>query len=120
MSSRDLCLRCGLCCYEKIHLDDGRILITDIPCEHLDPATNLCRIYADRHARNRRCLPAEEAKALGMLPAHCPYVAGDPDYEPPLLLSEHPAYREEVHRLFAEERRERSAASDDDPVGETG
>ncbi len=98
----DLCERCGICCFEKFYLDDGRLLITDVPCEYLDPETRLCRIYGTRIWKNKRCLTAAKAKAMGVLPATCPYVRNDPDYQPPLLLSEHPEYEKLVRELFEE------------------
>jgi len=106
-SDKRPCARCGLCCYEKFYLDDERILITDVPCEHLDVETRLCRIFPERRARNPRCLSAQDARALGVLPASCPYVQGWPDYKPPLLLCEHPEYADLVRDLFAEEERQR-------------
>jgi uncharacterized cysteine cluster protein YcgN (CxxCxxCC family) len=64
------------------------IIYTDIPCPYLDPETKLCRVYARRHEVNPGCLSVEEGIARGVFPADCPYVAGLPDYRPPI---EHPS-----------------------------
>jgi uncharacterized cysteine cluster protein YcgN (CxxCxxCC family) len=82
------CRRCGRCCYEKIDFE-GEIYYTDEPCEFLDPATNLCRVYADRHVKKPDCSPLTPRQLRrGLLPADCPYVASIPGYKPPLLWDE--------------------------------
>ncbi len=94
-----LCRNCGLCCHEKIRMGDI-VLITDIPCPHLDPETNLCRIYDRRGELEPRCLPAEEAVKIGAQPGDCPYVAGISNYPAPILLSDHPEYEDIVNELY--------------------
>ena len=94
------CLRCGRCCHEKIRLDDERVLITDVPCEHLDVMTKLCRIYANRSHLVGRCQSAAASAKVGALPGDCPYavaVKGDPA---PLLLADHPEYAELVELVL--------------------
>lgn len=76
-----LCRRCGRCCYEKILLQD-HVFTTGTPCAHLDVATRLCRVYADRHRVNPRCLTVEQGVEWGVFPADCPYVAGLKGYHP--------------------------------------
>ncbi|MCX7934706.1 MAG: hypothetical protein N3A66_05545 [Planctomycetota bacterium] len=85
------CQRCGRCCHEKFALE-GVIILSDIPCRYLDPQTHLCRIYADRLRINPRCQTAEASFRAGGLPANCPYVAGCPDYVPPVDVRDNPRY----------------------------
>lgn len=71
----ELCRRCGRCCYEKIEFE-GDIYYTDDPCEHLDPATRLCRIYPDRCRLRPGCVAlTPQLVRQGLLPDDCPYVA---------------------------------------------
>ncbi len=80
-----VCCRCGRCCYEKIDFE-GRIYYTDIPCEFLDTATKLCRVYAERDSRRPGCVRlSPENIDKGFLPADCPYVAGFDDYPAPVM-----------------------------------
>jgi len=84
----DRCLRCGRCCFEKIEHED-RIYYTDVPCEHLDLETRLCRIFYDRLQLKPECMPLdEETLERGILPQDCPYVAGRPAYNAPRLFDE--------------------------------
>lgn len=79
------CRRCGRCCYEKIDYQ-GEIYYTDIPCNHLDPATRLCTVYSERHRLRPGCVPlTPKIVAAGILPADCPYVQGLADYRSPHL-----------------------------------
>jgi len=87
------CRRCGRCCHEKFALE-GVIILSDIPCQYLDPVTHLCRIYADRLRLNPRCQSAEASFRVGGLPADCPYVAGNPNYVPPVDVRDQPRYAE--------------------------
>ncbi len=89
--AEERCRRCGRCCHEKFALE-GVIILSDIPCQYLDPQTNLCRIYADRLRINPRCQSAEESFRAGGLPADCPYVADCPDYVPPVDVRNDPHY----------------------------
>lgn len=96
-----LCRRCGLCCHEKVRIGD-QVVITDIPCRHLDPETNLCRIYEDRARLEPRCLSAEVSAKGGGLPGDCPYVAELADYRAPHLLWEHPEYEDAINSVYPE------------------
>ena len=80
-----VCRCCGQCCYEKIDFE-GRIYYTQLPCEHLDPVTRLCRIYPERDARRPGCVRlSPETLAKGFLPADCAYVAGIEEYPAPVM-----------------------------------
>jgi uncharacterized cysteine cluster protein YcgN (CxxCxxCC family) len=98
MADDSLCRKCGKCCYEKFVIQ-GVVVITDIPCEHLDTGTCLCRIYADRHRLNPRCQPAAAALRAGALAGDCPYVKDIPGYQAPVDIAAHPEYAD----LLAEE-----------------
>lgn len=77
------CRRCGRCCFEKIDFN-GAIYYTNVPCECLDPQTNLCTVYAHRDTKRPGCMRlTPEIVRRGFLPADCPYVAGIADYIPP-------------------------------------
>jgi uncharacterized protein len=95
----DLCRRCGVCCHEKFEIGE-MVIITDVPCQHLDPATNLCRIYRDRHTRTTRCLSVEEGIERRAFPADCPYVRDLPDYKPPVFGSEIEGFEAVVGELM--------------------
>jgi uncharacterized cysteine cluster protein YcgN (CxxCxxCC family) len=84
-----ICLRCGLCCYEKHHTFVRRrgknifpavspryYIALDEPCPHLDCEKKLCRIYPDRLRQCRDCgrLTIFHALFAGYLPARCGYV----------------------------------------------
>jgi len=94
------CLRCGRCCHEKIRLDDERVLITDVPCEHLDVMTKLCRIYANRSHLVGRCQSAAASAKVGALPGDCPYAMVVKGYPAPLMLADHPEHAELVEELY--------------------
>jgi len=80
-----VCRRCGRCCYEKIDFE-GRIYYTDIPCEHLDPGTKLCRVYTERDTVRPGCVRLTPAKIeKGFLPADCPYVSEMAHYPAPVM-----------------------------------
>jgi hypothetical protein len=78
-----LCRRCGKCCYKKV-IEGKRVYITPFPCKHLDPNTNLCSIFQERHRINRLCLSVPQGLRCSAFPADCPYVAAhaEPGYEP--------------------------------------
>jgi uncharacterized cysteine cluster protein YcgN (CxxCxxCC family) len=83
-----ICMRCGRCCFEKIDFE-GTIYYTDIPCEHFDPNTRLCQVYADRERVRKGCIQLTSRDLdKGFLPADCPYVAGRPDYKAPILFED--------------------------------
>ena len=75
-SWEELCRRCGQCCYEKERTPRGVVTLRDQPCEFLDPATRLCRVYADRFRLCPRCrrMTLPKALFLSYLPAGCGYV----------------------------------------------
>lgn len=78
------CRRCGRCCFEKIEYR-GRIYYTRTPCEYLDLQTLECRVYPVRSRHRPDCLPlTPEVVAKGYLPADCPYVAEQEDYQAPV------------------------------------
>ena len=84
----DRCLRCGRCCFEKIEHEE-RIFYTDVPCEHLDLQTRICRIFADRLRLKPECMPLNaETLERGILPGDCPYVADIVDYCAPQLFED--------------------------------
>lgn len=70
-----LCKGCGLCCFEKLEDEDGRITYTKIPCRYLDVVTRHCRIYARRLEINPQCikLTAAMVPKLHWLPMNCGY-----------------------------------------------
>ena len=96
-----LCRRCGVCCHQKVRFGDV-VVITDVPCEFLDTATNTCTVYPHRFVRQPLCSSAEVSADMGALPADCPYVGGRSDYVAPLLLRDHPEYEQAVNALFPE------------------
>ncbi|MDR1520461.1 MAG: hypothetical protein LBU23_10015 [Planctomycetota bacterium] len=102
-ASEELCRRCGVCCHEKARFG-SLVVITDIPCRFLDPATRLCRVYPDRLSRQPRCSSAADSLLAGTLPADCPYVQGAAGYRAPHLLSGHPEYEQAVNALFPERK----------------
>ncbi|MCD8140572.1 MAG: hypothetical protein LUE17_12490 [Planctomycetaceae bacterium] len=96
-----LCRRCGVCCHQKVRFGDV-VVITDVPCEFLDTATNACTVYPERFIRQPLCSSADVSAATGTLPDDCPYVAGRSDYVAPLRLEDHPEYEPGVNALFPE------------------
>lgn len=96
-----VCRRCGRCCHHKIRFGDA-VVISDLPCDYLDPVTNLCTVYPERYARQPLCSSAEISADIGVLPDDCPYVGGRSNYAAPLLLEEHPEYEADVNALFPE------------------
>jgi len=72
-----LCLRCGICCYEKRFDRMGRPYADmEKPCKYLDPASRLCTIYEKRYSLCPECRPMTIAAALFCcwLPRTCGYV----------------------------------------------
>ncbi len=100
-ASEALCRRCGVCCHHKVRFGDV-VVITDVPCEFLDTATNLCAVYPERFRRQPLCSTAESSVAAGALPGDCPYVGGKSDYPAPVLLADHPEYEQAVNAIFPE------------------
>jgi uncharacterized cysteine cluster protein YcgN (CxxCxxCC family) len=70
-----LCNRCGLCCFEKIEDEDGRILYTQVPCRYLDIDSRQCKIYNKRFKVFPECvqLTPELVGELKWLPRTCGY-----------------------------------------------
>ena len=95
----DRCLRCGRCCYEKIRVGDV-VVITDIPCPHLDAATSLCSVYEERFRNQPKCAPAAVAAASGAMPGDCPYARDLPGYRHPVRLADHPEFFPDVDMIF--------------------
>jgi uncharacterized cysteine cluster protein YcgN (CxxCxxCC family) len=80
-----ICKRCGRCCYEKVDFQ-GKIYYTQVPCEHLDLNTRLCRTYPERETSRSGCVAlTPELLKQGVLPADCPYVAGLKNYPAPFM-----------------------------------
>ena len=77
------CRRCGQCCFEKIIIGD-EVILTPVPCKHLDITSCECRVYNRRHELQLRCLSVEDGIAARAFPADCPYVADRKDYRPPI------------------------------------
>jgi hypothetical protein len=79
----ELCERCGRCCCRKFILG-GRVYFTPFFCDHFDPKTRLCKVYAHRRKVNPECIPVDVGLGRGVFPIDCPYVAGREDYNPPV------------------------------------
>ena len=76
-SWEDVCMRCGMCCYEREVDEDGSVGIDfSAPCEFLDEDSRLCRVYDERFTRCERCRRVTPAAALfgKHLPPTCGYV----------------------------------------------
>ena len=71
-----LCRQCGLCCFEKVRLPNGRIQTTRVPCRFLDVHTRRCRVYAHRFEVRENCqkLTPELVAQVDWLPEECAYV----------------------------------------------
>ena len=70
-----ICEQCGLCCFEKIEDEEGRILYTSTPCRYLDIHTRLCKIYKKRLSVFPECvkLTPELVKEIKWLHRSCGY-----------------------------------------------
>jgi len=70
-----ICEQCGLCCFEKLEDEDGRILFTSTPCRYLDIDTRRCKIYQKRFKIFPECvqLTPELVKDLKWLHRSCGY-----------------------------------------------
>jgi uncharacterized protein len=70
-----ICEQCGLCCFEKIEDEDGRIFFTSTPCRYLDIDTRQCKIYEKRFKIFPECvqLTPELVKDLKWLHRSCGY-----------------------------------------------
>jgi len=70
-----ICEQCGLCCFEKIEDEDGRIFFTSTPCRYLDIDTRRCKIYTKRFKIFPECvqLTPELVKDLKWLHRSCGY-----------------------------------------------
>ena len=71
----DICLRCGLCCFEKSVDRKGRFVTTRIPCRHLDVISRECRVYHKRLEVGEGCvkLTPEGVQKVDWLPVGCAY-----------------------------------------------
>lgn len=70
-----ICEQCGLCCFEKIEDERGRIFFTSTPCRYLDIETRQCKIYEKRFKICPECvqLTPELVKDLKWLHRSCGY-----------------------------------------------
>ncbi|MHC4871125.1 MAG: CxxCxxCC domain-containing protein [Planctomycetota bacterium] len=84
---KDICRKCGKCCYEKIIADDD-VIFTSVPCKFLDEENNLCKVYENRHDAHIRCLTIEEGIKARAFPADCPYVKDVKGYQEPVELED--------------------------------
>jgi len=71
----NLCEQCGLCCFEKIEDESGRIFFTSTPCRYLDVVTRECKIYPRRFEIYPECvqLTEELVRKLSWLHDDCGY-----------------------------------------------
>jgi Uncharacterized conserved protein len=71
-----LCLRCGLCCHEKIIYPDELVFELSSPCVHYDEEGKRCLIYNERFEKCPRCEKVTLFKAMfaDYLPSECGYV----------------------------------------------
>ena len=72
-----ICKRCGICCLHKVEVTYGKIFYLNQCCQHLNPETRQCDIYANRlQARPGRCdkVTPEIAIAAEVVPQSCGYV----------------------------------------------
>jgi uncharacterized protein len=71
-----LCLRCGLCCHEKVV--HGAFVATNygLPCPHLDTSTHACTVYERRFETCPDCrkMTLRHALFVRWLPESCAYV----------------------------------------------
>lgn len=74
-SWEQLCEKCGLCCFEKIEDERGRIFFTSTPCRYLDVVTRECKIYPRRFEIYPECvqLTEELVRKLSWLHDDCGY-----------------------------------------------
>ncbi len=100
----NLCRRCGVCCFQKVRSGD-EVIITDVPCEFLDPATMLCTVYPERFEKQPLCTSARASVAMQCLPGTCPYTGGNADYQEPIFLKDHPEFEEAVNEIFPERKK---------------
>ena len=72
------CRRCGLCCFEKVIEENGRIRTTTVACRYLDIVTRECKVYAKRQAVESTCvkLTPEIVATVDWLPEECAYRKG--------------------------------------------
>lgn len=71
-----LCLRCGLCCYQK-EIRGGKVHVQmGAPCRFLDLSTRLCVVYERRFRVCRECRKMRwvHARFSRWLPDSCGYV----------------------------------------------
>jgi|GEM_PF-276593 len=71
----DICNRCGLCCYEKIRNQSGRVVSTPVPCRYLDLHSHECKVYDKRFNVGENCqqLTPETVATVEWLPEECAY-----------------------------------------------
>lgn len=97
-NSESLCRMCGRCCREKVEID-GVVFYTDRVCRWWDPETKLCTVYDRRGEVCPDCADIDRAISRGILPRDCPYVAGRPDYDPPVEFWDDPEVEALIKKL---------------------
>ena len=83
-SWESVCEQCGLCCLIKVFDTFGRVWLTDIRCDMLDPETRKCKCYpkstSERNSKsgcskhNCRFLDMDSLHNDYIVPACCAYV----------------------------------------------
>lgn len=75
-SWENMCLKCGLCCHEKVIIGDNVIYDLDSYCQHFDIKTKECKIYFERLEKESRCRRVNLFRAMfaPYLPESCAYV----------------------------------------------
>lgn len=70
------CTGCGLCCHEKTVIGHDVIYDLNAWCEHYDPETHTCKVYAQRFSAQIRCRSVNHFRAMFAvyLPPTCGYV----------------------------------------------
>jgi len=72
----DICSRCGLCCHEKVILDDSVVISLAEPCKFYDGEKRECSVYKDRLKECKRCVKVTPLRAMmaPYMPDECNYV----------------------------------------------
>ncbi len=72
----ELCLRCGICCYEKEHHGLSVTINLDKPCDFLNIDQKTCSVYNERFIICKNCEKVTMFHALfsRYLPESCGYV----------------------------------------------
>ncbi|MGI6433356.1 MAG: hypothetical protein ACOXZ4_05885 [Sphaerochaetaceae bacterium] len=72
----DRCLKCGLCCCDKVIIGKDIVYMLDSYCQHFDPKTKTCTVYFERLEKEARCRRVTRFRAMfaSYLPDSCAYV----------------------------------------------